>query len=170
MPRSECGSEGYPAQDPPGHGSHPAPFLRCDGSSPNPVGSLEMATETLVAMVILNSSDSDVALLGNRIRSPWEAMPAHFFSRSGEGLRIPILLTPCCSAVTKLCDCFIIPLMNGHPDPSPKDLRQFCRVKVLWTASAQTQCLPHKATRASALLWLIRKDKKKLKFILKREQ
>lgn len=46
-----------------GNGSHPALFLWCDGSSPNPISSLEMASETLVAMVILNSSDSDVALL-----------------------------------------------------------------------------------------------------------
>lgn len=75
-----CGSEGsepFPLPGPAGRWFPPCPFP--DGSSPNPVGSLEMATETLVAMVILNSSDSDVALLGNRIRSPWEAMPALFF-------------------------------------------------------------------------------------------
>lgn len=161
---------GTPAQDPPGDDSHPAPFLWCDGSSPNPVESLEMATETLVAMVILNSSDSDVALLGNRIRSPREAMPAHFFSRSGKGLRIPVLLTPCCSAVANLWDYFITPLMNGDPDPSPKDLLLFCWVKVPWAASARAQCLRHEGTRASAFLWLIKKDFKNSKYIFKNEQ
>lgn len=35
-----------------------------------PVSSLEMASETLVAMVILNSSDSDVALLWQRHPQP----------------------------------------------------------------------------------------------------
>lgn len=37
-------------------------LIWCDDSSPNSVSFLGMASETLVAMVILNSSDSDVGL------------------------------------------------------------------------------------------------------------
>lgn len=68
-----------PAQDSPGDASHPAPFLWCDGSSPNPVRSLEMATETLVAMVILNGSDSHVALLRQPHPQPLGGNAGTFF-------------------------------------------------------------------------------------------
>lgn len=38
-------------------------FSWCDDSSPNAIEFLEMASETLVAMVIVNSSESDIVLL-----------------------------------------------------------------------------------------------------------
>lgn len=51
-------------------------FIWCDDSSPNTVSFLEMASETLVAMVILNSSDSDVVLL-------WQLHPKPLGSGAG---------------------------------------------------------------------------------------
>lgn len=50
----------------------------------NPVRPLEMATETLVAMVILNSSDSDVALLRQQHPQPLGGNAGTFFSLVAE--------------------------------------------------------------------------------------